>query len=246
MLVSFVKGRPALLIRKERALVVGDLHIGMHLKLREKGFYFQRATERMAESLLETYKEAKARRLVLLGDVKESIGSPKFAEYRELKTFFESIAGADTCVVRGNHDGGIGRVLSNMGFKIPVESEMIIGGVALTHGNSWPSSAAMMERYVVVGHGHYALRNNDSLEKIWIVSKVTAKASKKYARYNRAVKLVAAPSFNSLITGSALSPKTKLYLPMFKNDVFEFGKADVYGMDGSLIGRVKDLMSADM
>lgn len=243
MLVSFVKGAPALLIKRESALAVGDLHIGMHLKLREKGFYFQKATERMAESLLDAYKKAGARSLVLLGDVKESIGSPRFAEYKELKTFFDAIAGIDTRIVRGNHDGGLEKVLANMGFKIPVDREVFVNGVALTHGNSWPSAEAMAKRYIVVGHGHYALETNGAREKVWLVSNVTSKASKRYARYSKAVRMVVAPSFNSLITGSALSPRTKNYLPTFKNGVFEFENAKVYDIRGRLAGSVRKLMA---
>ncbi len=242
MLVSFVKNTPALLIKRERVLVAGDLHIGMHLKLREKGFYFQQATERMAENLLDAYKKAGAKSLVLLGDVKESIGSPRFAEYKELKTFFDAIADIDTRVVKGNHDGDLEKVLANMGFKIPVATEFLIGGVALTHGNSWPSAEAMRKRYVVVGHGHYALLRNGSLEKVWIVSEVTHMASEKYADYNKGAKMIVTPSFNALITGSALNPKVKSYLPPFKHDFFNFEDAKVYGIGGRLEGSVRDLM----
>lgn len=242
MLVSFVKNTPALMIKRERALVVGDLHIGMHLKLREKGFYFQKATERMARSLLDAYDRSGAKSLVLLGDIKENIASPRFAEYRELRTFFDAIAGIDTQIVKGNHDGGLEKVMANMGFKIPVASEVTIDGVALTHGNSWPSPDAMMKRYIVVGHGHYALSVNGTLEKAWIVSRVTKKASKRYAHYNKSARLIAAPSFNSLITGSALSIKTKSYLPLFKNEFFGFENAEVYNIAGRRVGKIKELV----
>jgi metallophosphoesterase superfamily enzyme len=241
MLVSFIKNVPALLVDGEKTLVVGDLHIGMHLKLREKGFYFQGATERMARSLLDAYKKSGARSVVLLGDVKESIGSPKFAEYKELKTFFDTIAGIDTRIVKGNHDGGLEKAIANMGFNIPVSKEILLGGVALMHGNSWPSAEAMGMRYVVVGHGHYALLRNGSLEKVWVVSEVTKMASKKYADYNKSAKMIATPSFNALIIGSALSPKAKNYLPPFKHDFFDFEGAKVYDIRGRLEGSVRDL-----
>ena len=91
MLVSFVKNVPALFIRKEKILVVGDLHIGLNLRYRSEGIHFQEATRRMADSLLSAYRKSGARCIVLLGDVKDSIGSPGFAEYRELKTFFDGM-----------------------------------------------------------------------------------------------------------------------------------------------------------
>ncbi len=242
MLVSFVKEVPALLIKRERALVVGDLHIGMHLKLREKGLYFQKATERMADSLIDAYGKSGAKSLVLLGDIKESVTSPKFAEYRELKLFFDSIAGIDTRIVKGNHDGGLERVLANMGFKVPVSTEVFVDGIALAHGNAWPSAMAMEKRYVAVGHGHYALMNRGFLEKIWIVSGVAKNAGKRYAHYRKDIKLIVAPSFNSLITGSALGAETKNYLPLFKNNAFSFENAIVYGLDAKKRGTVSQLI----
>jgi metallophosphoesterase superfamily enzyme len=242
MLVSFIKNVPALLIRRERVLVAGDLHIGMHLRLREKGFYFQRATERMAESLLDAYKRSGAKSIVLLGDIKESVASPRPAEYRELKTFFGAIAGIDTKIVKGNHDGGLEKVLANIGFKIPVANELIVDGAALTHGNSWPSAGAMGKRYLIVGHGHYALVRNGALEKAWIVAKVTKFASRKYASYNKNLRLITVPSFNSLITGSAIGPRVRDYLPVLRNGFFEFEKAEVYDIAGRPAGRVGSIM----
>lgn len=244
MLISFMKGEPALLIKREKTLVVGDLHIGMHLKLREKGIYFQGATEKMAEHLLEVYRGSGAKSLVLLGDVKESITSPRFAEYKELKLFFDKISGIDTRIVKGNHDGDLEKVLANMGFRIPVEREILVGGVALTHGNSWPSATAMRSRYIVVGHGHYAIMRDSKLEKIWFVSKVTGAARKKYTRYNEDARLIVAPSFNSLIMGSALSSRAKGYLPVLKNSFFEFENARVYDLEGKEKGKVGKIIGA--
>ena len=243
MLVSFVKGTPALLINKERVLVVGDLHIGMHLKLRESGIYFQNATERMAESLLTAYERSRAKSVVLLGDVKESITSPSFAEYKELKLFFDKLAGVEMRIVKGNHDGGLEKVLKNMGFSVPVEREILVGGVALTHGNSWPSLIAMRSKYVVVGHGHYAVMRNGTREKIWIVSKVTRKTSRMYEHYYRSAKLVVAPSFNNLIVGSTLSSKAEGYLPLLKNGFFDFKNSEVYDLEGKLVGKAGKIVS---
>jgi putative SbcD/Mre11-related phosphoesterase len=244
MLVSFVRGTPALLIKKEKTLVVGDLHIGMHLKLKESGIYFQNATEKMADALLAAYKKSGAESLVLLGDIKESIGSPRFAEYRELKLFFDKLSGIETRIVKGNHDGNLSQVMRNIGQSIRVEREVFVGEVALTHGNSWPSQEAVSKRYVVVGHGHYAMRRNGIIEKVWLFSKITRFASRRYACYNKNAKLIVAPSFNSLVMGSALSQKTKDYLPMFKNNLFSFENAKVYDMQDKLVGSVKSLINA--
>lgn len=237
-----MKGAPALLIKRERTLVVGDLHIGMHLKLREKGLYFQKATEKMSANLLEIYKKSGARRLVLLGDVKESIASPRFAEYRELRLFFEALRGVEIMIAKGNHDGGLDRVLANMGFGVPVEREVFVGDVALTHGNSWPSPEVMRKRYLIVGHGHYAMMKNGAREKVYVAAGLSKQATRRYKVFNKLLKLIVMPAFNSLITGSALREEARGYLPVLKDGLFDFDSAKVYGLDGKLRGSVGEII----
>ncbi len=243
MLISVVKGYPALLVRHEKALVVGDLHIGLDLKYRQSGIHFQKATERLAKKLIDAYKEANADSVILLGDVKESIAAPKFGEYRELRIFFDALNGINVRVTAGNHDGGLRKALDSIGYSTRVEKEILLGGAALMHGNRWPSPEAMQCKYIVVGHAHYALRKNDQMRKIWLVSNVSKQANGIYRGYNKKIKLVVAPAFNDLITGSALSRTAKEYLPLTKNGIFEFEDAEIYGLDGKSEGKVKDSLS---
>ncbi len=243
MLVSFVKGAPALLIKRERVLVIGDLHIGMNIKLKEAGIYFQGATERLAKNLLELYDKSGAESIAIIGDVKESITSPKFAEYKELKLFFDSLSGIKVMVAKGNHDGDLPKVLSNMGFKIRVEKELLFKDIALMHGNSWPSDYAMMKKYLIMGHGHYALEKDNSKEKIWLETRIARYAKKKYDKFNKNIKLIVVPPFNELISGVSVSRETKGYLPIFKNNIFSFEEAKVYGLKRKFYGKVDDIIS---
>ncbi len=237
MLYSFVKGTPTLLIEKERALVVGDLHIGLHLKLKREGLYFGDATERLAEGVLRAYRKARARRIVLLGDVKDRIGAPSFADYRELRIFFEALKGIDISIAKGNHDSGLERMMKGMGLNAPVQREVLLEKVALLHGNAWPSGAAMRKQLIVVSHAHYALERNGTREKVWFVSR-QAHATRRKRRT-----LIVAPAFNELIPGSTLSRESKDYLPLLRNGVFEFGGASIYGLDGRRIGNTNGLLT---
>jgi putative SbcD/Mre11-related phosphoesterase len=242
MLISFVKGHPALVINKEKALVVGDLHIGLNLKFRERGLHFQNATNRLAEKLLKAYEASNAKSIVILGDIKESITSPSFGEYKEIKTFFDAMRGIDIKVVKGNHDGGIENVLKNVGFESNVSKEFIIGGVALTHGNTWPSEEAMNSRYLVIGHGHFAVRRDSGIEKIWFTAPVSKGAKKRYEKYNKREKLVVVPPFNELIMGSTLDSEAKNHLLVLKNDVFSFKQGEAYDLQKKRIGSVLEII----
>ncbi len=245
MLLSFVRGAPALLIKKEKTLVVGDLHIGLSIRFKHSGIYFQGATERLAARLLDLYRKTGARKIVMLGDIKESVTSPSFEEYKELRSFFGLLADVEISIVKGNHDGNLQRILKNIGFEMQVQKEVFVGDTALTHGNAWPSEQAMMHRYVVVGHGHYAMRRGDRVEKVWLVSGIGRNMGKKYDKYNRLTKLVVAPSFNELVIGSPISDETKGYLPLFKNDVFSFERSKVYDLESRFAGTVSEIIRQD-
>lgn len=225
-----------MLLERERALVVGDLHIGLHLKLKEQGLYFVNATARLAEGVLLACRKARTKRIVLLGDVKDNISAPSFVDYKELRIFFEALHGMEISIAKGNHDSGLERMLKGMGLPIPVQKEVLLGDAALLHGNAWPSSAAMMKKLIVVSHAHYSLERNGIREKVWFVSKQAHGAQR-----NRRT-LIVAPAFNELIPGSALSYESKQYLPLLRNNVFEFGSAKIYGLDGKLIGRTDRLL----
>jgi putative SbcD/Mre11-related phosphoesterase len=231
MLVSMIKGAPALLIRKEEVLVVGDLHIGIDLKYRRSGMSFQGATERMAEKLLETYMDSGARRIVILGDVKDSIGYPRFAEYKELERFFGALKGMDITVARGNHDGNLARVFKNIGLDAPIEKEVIIGGVAMAHGNAWPSEEAMRQKYLVVAHFHFAIDVGGVKERAWLVAQAGKKIRDRYEKCNRGIRLIVEPSFNDLVPGTLIRNEMAESILPFRQGVFDWKSTKVYGLN---------------
>jgi uncharacterized protein len=230
MLVSLVKGAPALLIRKEKTLVVGDLHIGLDLKYGRGGILFQDATKRMSDRLLGLCNETGAGSLVMIGDVKESITYPGFSEFMELKRFFGALKGVRISIAKGNHDGNLERVLRNLDLDIELKREIFVDGVALMHGNAWPSEEAMRKRYLVVGHRHFAVDSNGKTEKVWLIANAGKKIEKRYKSYNKGIRLIVVPPFNDLILGNAIRAEEGESAP-FRQGVFDWKGAKVYGLD---------------
>lgn len=236
MLVSPIRGAPALLIRKEKVVVVGDLHIGLDLKYRREGIIFQDATRRMSDRLLGLCRDSGAKRVVMIGDVKESIAYPAFGEFMELKRFFGALdaAGIRMSIAKGNHDGEIERVVSNLGLDIEVGREIFVDGVALMHGNAWPSEEAMTKRYFVCGHMHFAVESGGRLEKAWLMATAGKGIGKRYARYDKGIRLVFVPPLNDMILGSAIRPDLGESMPLFRQKVFDWKSARIYGLDRKL------------
>ena len=71
----------ALLVGK--TLVIADLHIGLEYELRKKGIFIFSQYEKMKNRIISLLEKTKAKRIILLGDLKHNIPRATFEEYRE-------------------------------------------------------------------------------------------------------------------------------------------------------------------
>ena len=224
-------------------LVVGDMHIGMERRLKDRGVHLYGATEHMAEQIKRIAKENSAKRIVMLGDVKESILRPDSTDVMLIRGFFGGLEGFDVTVARGNHDAYLEDVV-----RTPIVDEVDIGKFALLHGHMWPSDKAMLKDYIVIAHNHVAISLRDDNgaiynQKAWLVAEVDAEgAAKRYKKFNKKIKLIVMPAFNDLIVGTPVNMRDDRHInPLFRNGVFDFPNAGVYAISGSLLGTPESL-----
>src|SRR3989338_1481879 len=106
-MIKFITGEPALVFNKN--LVVADLHIGIETEYRKSGITIPTQLEKMKEKIDGLIKKSKARRLIIIGDVKHQVPGVSFQELREVPEFFNYFSGKiETHIVLGNHDSEIG------------------------------------------------------------------------------------------------------------------------------------------
>jgi hypothetical protein len=236
--IRFVYDEPAMIAINgaEKYLVVGDLHIGMERKLRERGVHID-STGRLSERIHKLAKEFDADRVVMLGDIKESVLYPDAAETRHIRSFFESMGDLSVEVIAGNHDAHLQELISNK-----VSRELVLGRFAFMHGDKRPSESAMMCDYLVTAHSHTVVRIMDKNgaiyeEKAWVVAGIDESAARQsYARFNKRIKLIIEPAFNDLIMGTAVGSGLKTHNQFFRSGLFDYDKAKVYTLEGSLVG----------
>ncbi len=231
MEISFVEGAPAMLIEKEKLLVVGDIHIGRDLALERAGVHVPRATERLAQSLLTLYKRAGARGIVLLGDVKDSIGYPTRDELGEISSFFYRLRDVEIRITKGNHDPRLEEIIRRIGSAAQLSGEILLHDAALMHGHAMPSTEAMMKRYIITAHSHPAMDIGGRMEKVWVVAGLGEGVKERYAKYNRRAELVIAPAFNELIAGSDPAEAGK-FVPLLRKNIFRAEDARIYDLEG--------------
>ncbi len=236
----FVKGIPALFIKKEKLVVVGDLHIGIAERLEKEGVHLPNAAERMALDLVGIVKEKRAEGVAILGDVKESIGYAERDELASIKKFFDIVTKevGSVRIAKGNHDGNIEKIFSVLGIGVEVKKQILAGDFALLHGNALPSDEAMKKRYIVVAHGHIAIERLGKVEKAWLVANAN---KKKCGECRGDAKLIVMPAFSSLVTGSLISERSKDYIPLLRRGLFDYESAQIYSIQGKKLGTVASL-----
>lgn len=238
--IKFVYDEPAMVVKADgkEHLVVGDLHIGMELELSRKGVHLFSATENMANRIKKIMKEFSLKRVIILGDVKNSILYPETSEIRLLKEFFGALSGFDLTIVAGNHDAHLSEIIGHQVVK-----EFTVGDLGFLHGNRIPDDRMMLLDYLVSAHDHLAVRITEKNgatydQKAWGIYKLNKTAAKsKYGAFNEKIKLVSMPAFNDLITGTTIEKVTAKRLnPLLSNRIFSSSGAEIYNTLGQRIG----------
>ena len=237
--MRFIYDAPAILIKK--TLIVGDTHFGMEQKLQKKGIYDENFSRKLVDRLISIIKQHKAEKVILLGDVKESI------TVLDKKTEDALNRLADVCeiiIVRGNHDGGIEK------FKratIYPSDGFVYENLGLLHGHSYPSDELLMCDYLVMGHQHPLIRIADSFgkvhsEPVWIFAENNGnKLKEHYKRFNKKIKLILMPAFNPLVGFPIKLTKKDALGPLFNKNLFKLDDALLFRLDGTRLGNFKQI-----
>jgi putative SbcD/Mre11-related phosphoesterase len=174
---------PALLLeeqsngKQDKYIAIADLHIGFESALYLKGITInpELAFEEMLTQLVYLIKLNKVSGIILLGDLKNTIGFISKPEWDLIPRFFKSLSEyADVYMVPGNHDSNI-RYLTPNSVNMISSSGMVLGDTLLIHGHTMPSSFGSSIKRVIMGHIHPTLLLPSSIlngQRVWIYLKI--------------------------------------------------------------------------
>ena len=240
-----VPDEPAILVDGD-ILVVADLHIGMEAELNLAGIFLPSQTDKMAQRIVRMADDVEAEKLVVLGDVKHYIPATAALERRDLPRFFETVIGhfKEVHVAVGNHDAQLRpHVPKKVRFHRP--GGFVIGKAGFVHGHEWPYPSVARCSTLFMGHNHPAIAQIDELgarafRPCWVRFRFR-KHVKGHSTMPREGLLV--PSFNELCGGVAVNDVgTRLLGPLTSDRVTDLAGADVHLLDGTYLGRLRDLM----
>lgn len=242
MNIQPIHGHPAL--RIGNTIVVADLHIGVESHLGSKGFHLPSRTPIMRDELLSISDDAT--RLVVLGDVKDSVPGSTKQEFREIPDFFQAMLERFEIVdvVIGNHDTQIDEFLPKHVNILPA-SGMKIGDVGLVHGHTWPSADVMSSRTLITAHNHPNVMFRDGIgkrttEPCWFRAPFNDTQSNYLQRPGEMIMM---PPFNRLLGGSPVNVAEEGFLgPLMNSGMIDIDDAQIFLLDGICLGKRKDII----
>jgi putative SbcD/Mre11-related phosphoesterase len=234
---------PALLLKEKKLLVVADLHIGIESELHHNGLQVPSQTKLMEDRLISNIAQNNIQDIIFLGDIKHTIPSSTFQERTDVKNFLSVIQSHCTVhILPGNHDGNIDRFLSP-GIQLHPSDGYVFEGIGFTHGHRKPAPEIMQCDQVVIGHSHPTVMLMDRLgyrtfEQCWLRGPPLLEVLQEKYPDSVTTQILLMPAFNPLCGGTAVNQDS--LLGPFKS-LLDFQNADVYLLDGTSIGKVKDL-----
>ncbi|HYB77599.1 MAG TPA: hypothetical protein VEE83_02815, partial [Thermoplasmata archaeon] len=142
-----------------RTVIVADVHLGLGSSPERPLGPPEASADRLATELVTIARTARAKSVLVAGDVKHPIVGTPLGLRSVVFDFFSEILreGLDAEIVLGNHDVGIVRHLPREVVVHP-STGVVRGEVGVFHGHRWPSNTVLRAPRLVAGHLHPGFR----------------------------------------------------------------------------------------
>lgn len=231
---------PALLIDDKgvRYLIAADLHIGFEEKFKAVGIKLHPSTQAMLNELTEICMKQRVDEIIIIGDVKFTIGRVSASERREIPIFLEQASRlAKITIIRGNHDGALSTILPR-GAAIHPEPYKVIGDTCLLHGHTTLPDLPKRVTRVVMGHIHPTFLKEGSIlsgRHVWLLLKV--KRETLWSKQSGVIEIYVLPPFNRELSYTGFTGRTgKIISPILRRALKGVCDALILTEEGEIIG----------
>jgi uncharacterized protein len=252
--ISTLRSYPALVVagkwnfKRHKCIVISDLHIGFESELYSKGITLNLdlTVDEMIKDIISLIKTCKADSLIILGDLKNTLGSISKEEWQTIPRFFKVISQfVDVYMVPGNHDSNI-RFLAPSNINMISASGLILDDTLFIHGHSMPFQVGSSIKRIVMGHIHPIFIKTGSTingQRVWIYLKVKMEAI--WPMSKGILDIIVVPSFNKHLFAMTQHGYRKSISPLISR-VFKYNaieSAVVITLDGSIVGDIYTMRS---
>jgi putative SbcD/Mre11-related phosphoesterase len=208
-----------LYLKKEKALIMSDLHIGLEESLNKEGVLVPRfQLKRLLLELESVIGRTHPKKIIINGDLKHEFGTISEQEWRDTLKMLDFLGrSADELIlIKGNHDTILGPIAGKRNLEIV--DNLRLGEVFITHGDKIPSEKELAgAKAIIIGHEHPAVSIRDNIRselfKCFLLGTFLRK------------KLIVMPSMNLVTEGTDIL-KEELLSPFLKGA--NLGNFEIY------------------
>ena len=217
----------ALYLKKEKILIIADLHIGQEEAMNKQGILIPRFQFKEIESRLKKILDKlEINKIIINGDLKHEFGIISEQEWRNtLKILDLCLSYAPVILIKGNHDKIIGPIANKRNVQI-LESYKT-NDITILHGDKLKE---IKTKTLIIAHEHPAITISDEIRK----EKYKCFLKGKWKNKN----LIVMPSFNQITEGTDIANQ-RLLSPFLKN----ISNFEVYVIEDKVynFGKLKNL-----
>ena len=222
---------------------MADLHIGFEEKFKASGIKLRTSTKSMLNEISGICAEHTVDEIIILGDVKFTIGRVSALERREVPLFLEQLSRlAKTTIVCGNHDGALSTLLPRE-VTLHSEPHILVGDLCLLHGHTLLPDLPANVTKVVMGHIHPTYLREGSVmagKHVWLLMKV--KRETLLAKQEGVIEICILPPFNQELSFKGFAGRSgKIVSPIIRRAVKAICDAVILSLEGEIIGYVESL-----
>jgi uncharacterized protein len=216
----------ALYLKKEKILIISDLHLGYEEALNKQGYLIPRFQfEEIIKKLKSILKKVNPNKIIINGDLKHEFGNISKLEWKQVTDLIDFFKNKEIILIKGNHDNILGPIAKKKNVKLVDKYET--DNILITHGHKVPKK---LNKTIIIGHEHPAISFEDRKDQ-----KFKCFLKGKYKKHT----LIVTPSFNLISSGTDIT-KQKLLSPFLKHNLNNF---EVYIIEDKVykFGKVKDI-----
>lgn len=226
----------SLYIQKNKALVIGDLHLGYEDELREHGYMVPRLQYKQTTAHIdEISSKVDVKSIIINGDLKHEFGRISQQEWQEVSGFLDYLAKKteEITLVKGNHDTILGPIASRKDVTVVPGFFFKETHIYVTHGHIIPNDPLLDKaKVVIIAHDHPAITLSEGVrsEKVKCFLK---------GYWKRKV-LIQMPSLSYVTEGTDVTKENPLS-PFMNQQLNDFEVYGVEGLEVLYFGKLKNL-----
>jgi len=209
---KIIESYPALYLKKEKILIISDIHLGLESLMASEGIYFPKfQLDEIKKDLSEILSKVNAKQIIINGDLKHEFSETTWKEREEVQNLIDFLNDKvkEISLVKGNHDNYLIYAVKEKGVKL--KDKIVVEDVCFLHGHKKIDLSRLECSYLILGHEHPALALKDKLgvkEKIrcFLYGDIKNK------------KIIVMPALSKFARGSQVNqiPKYELMSPILK------------------------------